>query len=40
MTCMKPESGEAMLYPAQRIYSLLDDIKADQDWKTYLLTGT
>lgn len=32
------EGGETMLHLAQRIYNLLDDVKADQD-KTYLLVA-
>ena len=33
------EGGESMLHLAQRIYNLLDDIKADPDSKTYLLVA-
>jgi len=32
------EGGESMLHLAQRIYNLLDDLKADQD-KTYILVA-
>ena len=32
-------NGESMLHLAQRIYNLLDDIKADPDGKTYLLVA-
>lgn len=32
-------SGETMLHLAQRIYNLLDDIKAEADNKTYLLVA-
>lgn len=32
-------SGETMLHLAQRIYNLLDDIKAEADDKTYLLVA-
>lgn len=31
--------GETMLHLAQRIYNLLDDIKAESDQKTYLLVA-
>ena len=33
------EGGESMLRLAQRIYNLLDDIKAESDEKTYLLVA-
>ncbi|MBO5372606.1 MAG: histidine phosphatase family protein [Lachnospiraceae bacterium] len=33
------EGGETMLHLAQRIYNLLDDIKAQADSKTYLLVA-
>lgn len=33
------EGGETMLHLAQRIYNLLDDIKAEGDNKTYLLVA-
>ena len=33
------ESGESMLHLAQRIYNLLDELKADPEGKTYLLVG-
>lgn len=33
------EGGETMLHLAQRIYNLLDDIKAESDKKTYLLVA-
>ena len=32
-------SGESMLHLAQRIYNLLDDIKAESDKKTYILVA-
>lgn len=32
-------TGETMLHLAQRIYNLLDDIKAEADGKTYLLVA-
>ncbi len=33
------ETGESMLQLAQRIYNLLDDIKAESDEKTYILVA-
>ena len=33
------EGGESMLQLAQRIYNLLDDIKAEADQKTYILVA-
>lgn len=33
------EGGETMLHLAQRIYNLLDEIKAESDEKTYLLVA-
>lgn len=33
------EGGESMLHLAQRIYNLLDDIKAQSDQKTYILVA-
>ena len=33
------EGGESMLRLAQRIYNLLDDIKAESDEKTYILVA-
>ncbi|MCI7131490.1 MAG: histidine phosphatase family protein [Lachnospiraceae bacterium] len=33
------EGGESMLQMAQRIYNLLDDIKAESDKKTYILVA-
>ena len=33
------EGGESMLQLAQRIYNLLDDIKAEADYKTYILVA-
>lgn len=33
------EGGESMLHLAQRIYNLLDDIKAEADEKTYILVA-
>ena len=32
-------SGESMLHLAQRIYNLIDDIKADPEGKTFLLVA-
>ena len=32
-------SGESMLHLAQRIYNLIDEIKADPERKTYLLVA-
>ena len=33
------EGGESMLHLAQRIYNLLDDIRAESEEKTYLLVA-
>lgn len=33
------EGGESMLHLAQRIYNLLDDVKAESDKKTYILVA-
>lgn len=33
------DGGESMLHLAQRIYNLLDDIKAESDKKTYILVA-
>lgn len=33
------DGGESMLHLAQRIYNLLDDIKAESDTKTYILVA-
>ena len=33
------EGGESMLHLAQRIYNLLDEIKAESDHKTYILVA-
>ena len=33
------EGGESMLHLAQRIYNLLDDIKAESEEKTYILVA-
>lgn len=33
------EGGESMLHLAQRIYNLLDDIKAESEHKTYMLVA-
>ncbi|MDD6573067.1 MAG: histidine phosphatase family protein [Thermoflexaceae bacterium] len=33
------EGGESMLFLAQRIYNLLDELKAESDEKTYLLVA-
>lgn len=35
----KYESGESMLHLAQRIYNLLDELKAESDRKTYILVA-
>jgi probable phosphoglycerate mutase len=37
--CSRYEGGESMLHLAQRIYNLLDDIKAESDSKTYILVA-
>ncbi len=37
--CMRYEGGESMLFLAQRIYNLLDDLKAESDRKTYILVA-
>jgi probable phosphoglycerate mutase len=37
--CCRYEGGESMLHLAQRIYNLLDDIKAESDSKTYILVA-
>lgn len=36
---MRHEGGESMMQMAQRIYNLLDDIKAESDEKTYMLVA-
>ena len=33
------EGGESMLHLAQRIYNLLDDIRAESEQKTYILVA-
>ena len=33
------EGGESMLHLAQRIYNLLDEIRAESDHKTYILVA-
>ena len=33
------EGGESMLHLAQRIYNLLDDVKAESEEKTYILVA-
>lgn len=37
--CSRYEGGESMLHLAQRIYNLLDDIKAESEEKTYILVA-
>ena len=37
--CNSNEGGESMLKLAQRIYNLLDDIKAESEEKTYILVA-
>lgn len=37
--CCRYDGGESMLHLAQRIYNLLDDIKAESDEKTYILVA-
>jgi probable phosphoglycerate mutase len=37
--CSRYEGGESMLQLAQRIYNLLDDLKAQADEKTYILVA-
>ncbi len=37
--CTRYEGGESMLQLAQRIYNLLDDIKAESEEKTYILVA-
>jgi probable phosphoglycerate mutase len=37
--CCRYEGGESMLQMAQRIYNLLDDLKAEADSKTYILVA-
>jgi probable phosphoglycerate mutase len=37
--CCRYDGGESMLHLAQRIYNLLDDIKAESDSKTYILVA-
>lgn len=37
--CCRNEGGESMMQMAQRIYNLLDDIKAESDKKTYILVA-
>lgn len=37
--CCRYDGGESMLHLAQRIYNLLDDIKAQSDKKTYILVA-
>jgi probable phosphoglycerate mutase len=37
--CSRYEGGESMLQLAQRIYNLLDEIKAESDAKTYILVA-
>ena len=38
-TCCRYDGGESMLHLAQRIYNLLDDVKAESDEKTYILVA-
>lgn len=37
--CSSYDGGESMLHLAQRIYNLLDEIKAESDKKTYILVA-
>ena len=37
--CCRYDGGESMLHLAQRIYNLLDDVKAESDEKTYILVA-
>ncbi|MDO4621692.1 MAG: histidine phosphatase family protein [Eubacteriales bacterium] len=37
--CCRYEGGESMLFLAQRIYNLLDDIRAEAGTKTYILVA-
>lgn len=37
--CRRYDGGESMLHLAQRIYNLLDDVKAESDEKTYILVA-
>lgn len=37
--CCRYDGGESMLHMAQRIYDLLDDVKAESDEKTYILVA-
>ena len=37
--CCRYNGGESMLHLAQRIYNLLDDVKAESDDKTYILVA-
>ncbi len=37
--CYRYGGGESMLFLAQRIYNLLDDLKADPDGKRYILVA-
>ncbi len=37
--CNRYEGGESMLHLAQRIYNLLDELKAESDEKTYILVA-
>lgn len=37
--CTRYDGGESMLHLAQRIYNLLDDIKAESGEKTYILVA-
>ncbi len=37
--CCRYDGGESMLFLAQRIYNLLDELKAESDQKTYILVA-
>lgn len=37
--CCRYDGGESMLHLAQRIYNLLDEIRAESDHKTYILVA-
>ena len=37
--CCRYEGGESMLQLAQRIYNLLDEIRAESEEKTYILVA-
>ncbi len=37
--CCRYDGGESMLFLAQRIYNLLDDLRAESEHKTYMLVA-